>query len=150
MNKKEVKRSLYIQNTLQRVHENSQKVHKKLKIYYAKSEDGLVSECGDTLHADFISLIGATNALTCNDLKNVRMTINLEKLYVLNPDVILTSSKNFYEDVQHKSKFKPLRAVRNHQVFLIPLEPTNWLDNPHLFLRLWVFYGLGKSLPRSF
>lgn len=136
----------YIQDKLDLLHTLVQEKHVPLSIYYAKSENGLLSECDNSIHTEVFSLIGAKNALTCNELKNLRITISLEKLFLLNPDVIITSKKQFYKDVRKKKKYRFLKAVQNDKVFLIPSNPINWIDNPPSFFKVLGSFWLGKQV----
>jgi iron complex transport system substrate-binding protein len=148
MNKQERGNELakYIQEKLDLLHILAQKNDSPLSIYYAKSENGLLSECDNSIHTEVFSLIGAKNALTCKGLKNLRITISLEKLFLLNPDVILTSKKKFYENVRKKKKYRFLKAVQNEKVFLIPSSPINWIDNPPSFFKVLGAFWLGKQV----
>lgn len=119
---------------------------KALSIYYTKSEDGLVSECQESIHSEPIFLIGALNPLSCLGIKNMRMTINLEKLFVMNPEVILTTNKKFFANVQREKKYSVLQAVKNKKVFLVPNTPINWLDNPPSFFKILGVFWLGKQV----
>lgn len=75
--------SFYVQKELLNISKLKKMIPKDdiLNVYYAKSDDGLVTECEDSVHSEAIKLIGAKNPIKCNDLKNMRITINLEQLF---------------------------------------------------------------------
>jgi iron complex transport system substrate-binding protein len=122
------------------------KQEEKLSVYYARGEDGLESECEGSIHAEAIDIIGAKNPLQCNSFKNMRININYETLLLLNPDVIITSSKNFLEKAFSSQKYAYLNAVKNKRVYLIPNKPINWLDNPPSFFKILGVYWLSEKV----
>ncbi len=145
--------SKYIQKELANINQLTKKIPNNdlLNVYYAKSDDGLVTECEDSVHSEAIKLINAKNPIKCNDLKNMRITINLEQLFLINPDVIITNKKNFYKDVFSNNKYRYLKAVKDKKVFLIPQKPINWIDNPPSFFKTLGAYWLGsKVYPKYF
>lgn len=121
-------------------------IEKRLSVYYAKGTNGLESECENSVHSEVIELIGAVNPIKCNGIKNLHVNINLEKLLILNPDIIITSSKEFYKNIFEQSKYKYLQAVKNKRVYLIPKKPINWIDNPPSFLKILGTLWLGQKV----
>jgi iron complex transport system substrate-binding protein len=64
----------------------------------------------------------------------------------MNPDVIITSSKDFYKKVFQESKYSYLKAVKEKRVYLVPKKPINWIDNPPSFLKILGALWLGQTL----
>lgn len=140
--------SNYIKNKLDMI-ENIKKdipLEKKLSVYYARGSNGLESECEDSVHSEVIKLIGAVNPIQCNNIKNLHVNINLEKLLVINPDIIITSSKEFYKNIFKQSRYNYLNAVKNKRVYLIPKKPINWMDNPPSFFKILGALWLGQQV----
>ena len=121
--------------------------NKKLGVYYARGSSGLQSACARSSHAEIITLAGGNNLVECSEMMKALVTINAETLLKMNPDVIITDSKEFYENVhQSESIYRYLKAVSTSRVYLIPNLPANWADSPPSFLRLlgamWLFQQL--------
>lgn len=122
----------------------------RLSVYYAKGLNGLESECENSIHSEVIKLIGATNPIKCENIKNMRVNINYEKLLLMNPDVIITSNKSFFDNVFKQSKYKFLKAVKQKRVYLIPTKPINWIDNPPSFFKVIGLFWIGQKVYPQF
>lgn len=117
-------------------------LEKKVTVYHAKGEDGLLTNCRNSPHSELIEFVGAINPIECNSLKQQRIKLNFEELMLKNPDVIITDNKGFYNKVYKSKKYSFLKAVKNKKVFMIPKKPINWMDNPPSFFKtigsLWL------------
>lgn len=121
-------------------------IEQKLSVYYARGSNGLESECENSVHSEVIELIGGINPIQCDGIKNLHVNINLEKLLILNPDIIITSSKEFYKNIFKQSKYNYLQAVKTKRVYLIPTKPINLIDNPPSFLKILGALWLGQKV----
>ncbi len=140
--------SSYIDEKLKSIKEikKSIPVQKRSSVYYARSTNGLESDCEDSVHSEVIGLVGATNPVKCNKIKNMHVNIDLEKLLLLNPDVIITANKHFFKKVFKENKYRYLKAVKEKRVYLIPTRPINWIDNPPSFFKILGALWLGQKL----
>jgi len=118
----------------------------RLSVYYARNANGLESDCENSVHSEVIELVGATNPVKSNKIKNMHVNINLEKLLLLNPDVIITANKTFFTKVFKENKYRYLKAVKGKRVYLIPKRPINWIDNPPSFFKILGALWLGQKL----
>jgi iron complex transport system substrate-binding protein len=94
---------------------------------------------GDSPLVGAIRLAGGENAIEAFIGKKYgkwRIKVNIEKIILCDPDIILIGSDMFYRDVFSNPKWKALRAVREGRCYLIPSAPMNWLDRPSSFMRL--------------
>lgn len=119
----------------------------KLRVYYARGSSGLQSACATSSHAEIITIAGGINPIECSTMAKEVVSINAETLLKINPDVIITDSKEFYETMHNTTSiFHYLKAVSTSKVYLIPNKPANWADSPPSFLRLvgamWLFKQL--------
>ncbi len=127
------KETLSLINTLQ----TELSKHKKVRYYFAEGMDGLSSECEGSFHLEPFNYSGAKNALTCKMSSNYGMEkITLEKIILSDPDVIVAMEKSFYDNIYSDARFKDLRAVREHKVYLVPSKPFNYITRPPSFMRL--------------
>lgn len=111
--------------------------NKRLAVYYAEHDDGLSTECADSMHTELISLCAGVNVHSCKSRDGYGMDkVSMEQVLVYNPQVIVTHSLPFYRDVFTDTRWKSVRAVRDKRVYLIPREPMNWFDRPPSFMRL--------------
>jgi iron complex transport system substrate-binding protein len=114
--------------------------HKKRPtVYYAEKDDGLSTECDDSIHVEILKYTGDTNIHRCKSSGHMgfeKMTI--EQIYKYDPDFIIAQSRAFYDSVVKDKDpvWQKVRAVKEGKVHLIPRTPFNWFDRPPTFMRL--------------
>lgn len=96
------------------------KVSKKKKVYFAMEEDGLTTRC-----PDIIKSAGGENVHKCVTFSE---RLNLEQLYIYNPEYIVTTDIKFYKDVYKNKKWKRIKAVKDKNVILFSDEPFSWIE----------------------
>jgi iron complex transport system substrate-binding protein len=122
---------------------------KRPRVYYAQGPTGLQTECHTSFHAELIEMAGAINVHQCpgGGYKVRGMNpVNMEKVMVYDPDVIITADRMFYDAVLKDSRWFNIKAVRTGKVFLTPQTLFNWFDRPPSFMRLlgirWLVWRL--------
>lgn len=103
----------------------------KKSVYYASGEDGLSTYASGASHGQLISLVGGKNvADTEIQDSGSELTVSIEQVMSWNPDVIIATDEDFYNNVYNDSKWASVKAVKNHQVYLSPQSPFKWFDRP--------------------
>ncbi|PHO12321.1 hypothetical protein CPG38_08215 [Malaciobacter marinus] len=138
--------SLYIQKELKILKRITKNIKDVQTIYYAKGDKGLVSSCDKSAHTEVFELIKAKNVVKCGALEKKRVTLSLENLLLLNPEVIVTDNKKFYKNIFINRKYSFLQAVKNKKVYLVPKKPLNYIDSPPSFFKILGSYWLGKKV----
>ena len=103
----------------------------KKSVYYASGEDGLSTYASGASHSQLISLVGGKNVAD-TEIKDSgsELTVSIEQVMSWNPDVIIATDEDFYNNVYNDSKWASVKAVKNHQVYLSPQSPFKWFDRP--------------------
>jgi iron complex transport system substrate-binding protein len=103
----------------------------KKKVYYAEGQKGLMTDPKGSPHSQLIELCGGVNIAEC-PLKRGRgrAEVSMEQVLLWNPDVIIAGNSTFYENVFSDPLWQNVKAVRNHEVYLIPHTPFCWFDRP--------------------
>ena len=119
---------------LDEVYSKSAKLSDKNKktVYYAEGDEGLKTNPSSSSHTELIKIVGGKNvadSLAGQDT-NMGMEVSIEQVIKWNPDVIITTSPEFYNSVYNDSNWASIKAVKNHQVFLSPQSPFKWFDRP--------------------
>ncbi|MBU0632206.1 ABC transporter substrate-binding protein [bacterium] len=110
---------------------------KPTRYYYAEGVDGLSTECDESFHVEALNFAGGENVHKCQQSGLLGLEkINFEKLLTYDPDVIIVQSAFTYKAVTINPLWKNLRAVKNHNVHLVPNSPFNWIDRPPSFMRI--------------
>lgn len=110
---------------------------KKVRVYYAEGVDGLTTECDRSMHAELINYAGGKNVCQCTQRTEMGMEkTTLEQVLAWNPGVIVAQERAFYQRVFSDPRWKSIRAVKDHRVYLIPSSPFNWFDRPPSYMRL--------------
>ena len=103
----------------------------KKSVYYASGEDGLSTYASGASHSQLISLVGGKNvADTEVQDSGSELTVSIEQVMKWNPDVIIATDEDFYNNVYSDSKWASVKAVKNHQVYISPQSPFKWFDRP--------------------
>ena len=112
---------------------------KRPSVYYAERDDGLSTECDDSIHVEILKLTGDTNIHRCHTSSHMGFEkMTMERIYQYNPDIIIAQSKKFYDMVvkEKDPAWQKVKAVKDGKVFIIPRSPFNWFDRPPSFMRL--------------
>jgi iron complex transport system substrate-binding protein len=101
----------------------------KKKVYYARSADGLTTFAPDSPQTQLINICGGKNVVE-SPVSSGGMAVSMELVLQWNPDVIITSSSEFYKNVYSDKSWQSVNAVKNKQVYLTPQDPFNWFESP--------------------
>ena len=101
----------------------------KKKVYYARSADGLTTFAPDSPQTQLINICGGKSVVQ-SPVASGGMSVSLELVLEWNPDVIITSSSEFYKNVYSDKSWQSVNAVKNKQVYLTPQDPFNWFESP--------------------
>lgn len=101
-----------------------------LRVYYGRGADGLQTGIGGSINTELLKYAGAVNvAENVTGARNLAM-VSHEQVLAWNPDVILTTDRNFYDLVWDHPVWSMLPAVVNGRVYLSPTLPFGWFDRP--------------------
>ena len=101
----------------------------KKKVYYARSADGLTTFAPDSPQTQLINICGGKSVVQ-SPVASGGMSVSMELVLQWNPDVIITSSPQFYSSVYSNQEWQSINAVKNKQVYLTPQDPFNWFESP--------------------
>lgn len=104
----------------------------KKEVYYAEGNDGLQTNPSSSSHGQLIELVGGKNVADEMDQGNTSsgFQVSIEQVLAWNPDIIITTDQNFYNNVYSDSQWAQIDAVKNHEVYLSPQSPFKWFDRP--------------------
>ena len=103
----------------------------KKKVYYASGEDGLATYGSDSSHGQLIELVGGENVADLEVRQSgSEKTVSIEQVMAWNPDIIIATDEDFYDNVYNDSNWANVKAVKNHQVYISPQSPFKWFDRP--------------------
>ena len=119
-------------------------------VMYGSGTSGLNCNARGSIQADVLELVGAVNAIVVpqKELSNSGggNTINMEQLYLFDPDVILLTEGGPYAHIGEDEVWQRLRAVQNGDYYEIPCLPYNWLSSPPSVNRILGVWWLGNLL----
>ncbi len=133
-----------VAKTMNMAAENSAKLSddQRVSVMFTTGTDGLGTNARGSVHAQVLDIVGVVNAIVVDEVSNKGggNQINMEQLYIFDPDIIVMSPEVSYEMVTTDTAWAQLTAVRNGQVYVIPSVPYNWLANPpsmNMILGVW-------------
>ncbi|WP_158258204.1 ABC transporter substrate-binding protein [Rhodopila globiformis] len=120
----------------------------RVRVYYADSADGLRSQCATAFRGEVVPLAGGANVLPCRtaDSMGASVTVSLERLLLLDPDVIVARSPAIARFLRADAGWQALRAVREGRVYAFPDRPFNWVERPHSQFKLLTVQWLAQRL----
>lgn len=106
-------------------------------VYLARGADGLETATPGSINSEIIERAGGMNVLNAlGPAPRSIVRVSMETLYRLNPEVIITWDKAFYQQVFQSPRWQSISAVTSKRVHLAPLLPFGWIDRPPSINRL--------------
>ncbi len=136
--------AVYAEEALDMATAARERITDPVTVYYSSSPDGLEAIAEGNFHGEVIEKIGAKNVVPPTFGSSGK--VSMEQLYIWNPDVILLTAEEAYEEVTTSNTWGNLDAVKNGRVYLIPSEPYPFIDNPPATNRIIGIYWLGNLL----
>ena len=140
----------YVEETVSLAAENAAKIpeNERTSVMYATGVSGLNTNAAGSTQAQVIDLVGAVNAITVEDVSNKGggNPINMEQLYVYDPDSILFTTGSMYADAASDPAWSQVRAIREGRYYEIPALPYNWMSSPPSLNMLLGIRWLGNLL----
>ncbi|NLA74178.1 MAG: ABC transporter substrate-binding protein, partial [Deltaproteobacteria bacterium] len=104
---------------------------KQTRVYYAEGNNGLSTDPSGSPHSQLIDVCGGYNVATCAESPAAGMTeVTMESVLMWRPDVIITTSREFTNQVYKDETWNMVSAVKNKKIHLAPAKPYNWFDRP--------------------
>ena len=141
--------AVYVEKTLAMAAENRAKLadDERKTVMFGTGSTGLACNAAGSSQADVIDLVGAVNAIETDEISNRNggTTVNLEQVYVCDPDVILLAAGGPYDSLAD-GEWSSLRAVKNGDYYEIPNLPYSWMSSPPSVNRVLGIRWLGNLL----
>jgi iron complex transport system substrate-binding protein len=115
-----------------------------IRVYYARSADGLTtataaSSLGDVLR--LVDLVNLADGAQPGELSHVTR----DQVYAWNPDVVVTNNPEFWK-ARKEPDWASLPAIAQGHVYLAPALPFGWIDEPPSVNRLLGLLWAGHTL----
>lgn len=117
----------FVNSEINQIKKISKKIKMPRKVYFSWSQHSfLQTACRGSIVDEIISLVGGVNI--CGDIKAESLTLTLERLIKLNPDlIVMWHSKNLSpENLIKNNQLKLVNAVKNSRVY--QFEDTFFFD----------------------
>ena len=120
----------------------------KVRVYYARMDDGLTTEFQGSPNAQVLALAGGVNVAE-GDTPSGEVT--LEQVVAWNPETIIVghigaSKVAAYETIMNGELWAETDAVKDGAVYSVPRLPFNWFDRPPSVNRVIGVKWLGHLL----
>jgi iron complex transport system substrate-binding protein len=115
-----------------------------VRVYYARSADGLTTATSASSLGDVLRLIGLANVADGaqpGELSHVTR----DQVYAWNPDIVVTNNPGFWK-ARKDPDWAGLPAVARDHVYLAPASPFGWIDEPPSVNRLLGLLWVGHTL----
>ena len=112
------------------------------RVYCARDRSGLQTARGNSMVAEPIAFVGATNVVP--EERGGQTTVTIEQVASWKPDIIIASDKDFAREVRSDPAWAAVAAVKDGRVHLAPRQPFGWVDFPPAVNRLIGLWWLAK------
>ncbi len=121
------------------------------KAYIARGPRGLTTDVKGSINAEAFDFLGARNVVESRTGAGNLADVSMEQVLAWQPDVIVTIDRNFFAGVGTMPEWQGVKAVHDKRVYLEPLYPFGWVDEPPGPNRIIGLRWLAKLLyPRLF
>ncbi|HLI19605.1 MAG TPA: iron ABC transporter substrate-binding protein [Stellaceae bacterium] len=100
------------------------------KVYMARGVKGLETDVSGSINGEALTFLGAQNVVPAGVSAGNLADVSLEQVLAWQPDVIIAIDRNFYASVFSDPAWQGVKAVRDKRVYLEPLAPFGWVDEP--------------------
>jgi iron complex transport system substrate-binding protein len=115
-----------------------------IRVYYARSADGLTTATSGSSLGDVLRLVDLTNVADGAGTGEL-IHVTLDQVHAWNPDTIVTNNPEFRK-AREKPEWAELRAVAQQRLYLAPALPFGWIDEPPSVNRLLGLIWAGHTL----
>ncbi len=121
------------------------------KAYMARGPRGHETDVRGSINAEALEILGAQNVVAPGTSAGNLADVSLEQVLAWQPDVIVTINRDFMSSVMADPAWQGVKAVKDKHVYLEPLYPFGWVDEPPGVNRVIGIRWLAKLLyPRLF
>ena len=123
--------AIFAQNAIAGVHGRLliQPTDARPRVYFGENPNGLLAPLPGSPDGEVVDEAGAINvALTVGHGTDAVVTPG--QLLVWDSEIIIAADPAFYHALLRERLWRPLSAVRNKKVCLMPREPFGWIDEP--------------------
>jgi iron complex transport system substrate-binding protein len=100
------------------------------KAYMARGPRGLETDVTGSINGEALTFLGAQNVVPAGASAGNLADVSMEQVLTWQPDVIVTIDRNFFATVFADPDWQGVKAVRDKRVYLEPLNPFGWVDEP--------------------
>jgi iron complex transport system substrate-binding protein len=100
------------------------------KAYMARGPRGLETDVAGSINGEALTFLGAQNVVPQGASAGNLADVSMEQVLAWQPDVIVTIDRNFFATVFSDPQWQGVKAVRERHVYLEPLDPFGWIDEP--------------------
>lgn len=119
----------------------------KKTLLYLLGESGLNTIAAGSYHSQVLDMISANAAvLEPPSSKGTGNEIDMEQLYIWNPEVIIFAPDSVYDEVSGDETWRQLDAIASGNYYQVPSRPYNWFGFPPSVQRYLGILWLGQLL----
>lgn len=119
---------------------------KRPRVYYGRGFDGLETGTAGALEMEDIEQAGAINVAAGLAPRGALIRVTPVQLLAWDPDIIIAEHSGFADELRRSPSWASLKAVRNRRIYVEPLRPFGWIDDPPGINRIVGLYWLSAVL----
>ncbi len=115
----------------------------KVSVLYIMGDEGLRVIPQNSFNSQTLDMYG-NNVAVVENAKGNSAEVDMEQIYLFEPEVILFDSLELYNKVSEDPLWKDLSAVKEGKYVLVPSAPYNWIGFPPSVQRYLGMLWMGK------
>jgi substrate-binding family protein len=119
---------------------------KRPRVYYGRGFDGLETGTAGALQMEDIEQAGAINVAAAAGPRGAVIRITQAQLLAWNPAVIIAEDRGFADELRRSPSWSALKAVQGKRIYVQPVQPFGWIDDPPGVNRMVGLYWLSALL----
>lgn len=101
------------------------------RVLYAQGEYGTEVLGVGSIHAEILEYAAAVNVAELAALSSDGSNeVSMEQILLWDPEVVILAPDANYKEIFDDAVWRNVRAVRDGEIYEIPIGPYNWLDRP--------------------
>lgn len=115
------------------------------RVMYSQGEYGNEVNGKGSAHSEILDYVGVINAA---DMQSILSSggdeVSMEQIILWDPEVVILAPDSNYREIYDDPMWTQVTAVKNGDVYEVPVGPYNWLDRPPSVQRILGILWLGN------
>ena len=116
-------------------------------VLFSQGQNGNEVNGRGVVHAEILDVVGVINVADMNStISSGGDEVSLEQILLWNPEIVILAPDSNYATISSDPAWAQVAAVKNGEVYEVPIGPYNWLNRPPSVQRVLGILWLGNLI----